>query len=147
MQRAAAVSLSIALRARGPVDAHDRSTPRVDGASLTVGDLVPAADAWCVAGTARGRRLARRRARHPAHLDRVREAIFNALDQPRRVVDGRVLDLFAGSGALGIEALSRGAASCTFVEHDRAALPSSRPTSRARPGQRDTVVRADVIRG
>ena len=50
--------------------------------------------------------------------DRVREAAF-AMIGP---VDGaRVLDLFAGSGALGLEALSRGAASCVFVESDRAA--------------------------
>lgn len=47
--------------------------------------------------------------------DRVREAIFSALGPLDRV---RALDLFAGSGALGLEALSRGAASCTFVEND-----------------------------
>jgi len=50
--------------------------------------------------------------------DRVREAVFNLVGP----VDGAdVLDLFAGSGALGLEALSRGAASATFVESDRAA--------------------------
>ncbi|MBA2331635.1 MAG: 16S rRNA (guanine(966)-N(2))-methyltransferase RsmD [Actinobacteria bacterium] len=50
--------------------------------------------------------------------DRVREAAFNLIGP----VDGAtVLDLFAGSGALGLEALSRGAASVTFVESDRAA--------------------------
>jgi 16S rRNA (guanine966-N2)-methyltransferase len=50
--------------------------------------------------------------------DRVREAVFNLIGP----VDGAdVLDLFAGSGALGLEALSRGAASATFVEADRAA--------------------------
>lgn len=48
--------------------------------------------------------------------DRVREALFAILGD----LDGaRVLDLFAGSGALGLEALSRGAASCVFVERDR----------------------------
>ncbi len=53
--------------------------------------------------------------------DRVREAIFNAL-WSRGAVDGAdVLDLFAGSGALGIEALSRGASHATFVDPDRAA--------------------------
>jgi 16S rRNA (guanine966-N2)-methyltransferase len=46
--------------------------------------------------------------------DRVREALFSILGA--RVVDARVLDLFAGSGALGIEALSRGAAEATFVD-------------------------------
>lgn len=50
--------------------------------------------------------------------DRVREAIFNAL-WSRDVLDGAVvLDLYAGSGAMGIEALSRGAARAVFVEHD-----------------------------
>jgi 16S rRNA (guanine966-N2)-methyltransferase len=54
-------------------------------------------------------------------LDRVREAMFNSLVS-LDVVDGaRVLDLYAGSGALGIEALSRGAAHATFVDTDRAA--------------------------
>ena len=48
-------------------------------------------------------------------MDRVRAAIFSSLGE--RVPEARVLDLYAGSGALGIEALSRGAASATFVEH------------------------------
>ena len=50
--------------------------------------------------------------------DRVREAVFSILGP---VEDARVLDLFAGSGAMGLEALSRGAASCVFVERDREA--------------------------
>jgi 16S rRNA (guanine966-N2)-methyltransferase len=54
--------------------------------------------------------------------DRVREAIFNSLASAG-VLDGAlVADLFAGSGAIGIEALSRGAERCVFVESDRAAL-------------------------
>jgi 16S rRNA (guanine966-N2)-methyltransferase len=44
----------------------------------------------------------------------IREAIFNVLSE--RVVDARILDIFAGSGALGIEAISRGARHCTFIE-------------------------------
>jgi len=73
-----------------------------------------------VGGRHRGRRL-----RFPAGVeirptpDRVRETLFNWL-QPR-IADARVLDLFAGSGALGIEALSRGAGHVTFVERDRRA--------------------------
>ncbi len=51
--------------------------------------------------------------------DRVREALFSVLGG--RVAGARVLDLFAGSGALGIEALSRGAASAEFVDRDRRA--------------------------
>ncbi len=54
--------------------------------------------------------------------DRVREAVFNSLGSAG-VLDGAlVADLFAGSGAIGIEALSRGAARCVFVERDRNAL-------------------------
>ena len=73
-----------------------------------------------IAGSARGRRL-----RSPDGTDtrptsdRVREAVFNALFSQGLVVDARVADLFAGSGALGIEALSRGAAHVWFVERDR----------------------------
>lgn len=72
-----------------------------------------------IAGTHRGARIAAPKgiATRPTG-DRVREAAFNLIGS----VDGaRVLDLFAGSGALGIEALSRGAASVTFVESDKAA--------------------------
>ena len=50
--------------------------------------------------------------------DRVREAAFNLIG-PGGADDARVLDLFAGSGAMGLEALSRGAARATFVESDR----------------------------
>lgn len=75
-----------------------------------------------VGGTVRGRRLEAPPGRQTRPTtDRVREAIFNAL-WSRGVLDGvRVLDLFAGSGALGIEALSRGAAHATFVDDDPAA--------------------------
>ena len=53
--------------------------------------------------------------------ERVREATFNALGSLGVVSGATVLDLFAGSGAMGIEALSRGAAHATFVDHDPAA--------------------------
>jgi 16S rRNA (guanine966-N2)-methyltransferase len=56
--------------------------------------------------------------------DRVREAVFNWLlhgDPVARIDGGRVIDLFAGTGAMGIEALSRGAAFCLFVEEAAAA--------------------------
>jgi 16S rRNA (guanine966-N2)-methyltransferase len=58
--------------------------------------------------------------------DRVREATFNSLESTGDVEDAEVLDLFAGSGALGIEALSRGARHATFVERDRVALDALR---------------------
>jgi len=51
----------------------------------------------------------------------VRESIFNALHSRSALVDATVLDLFAGTGALGIEALSRGARHCVFVDVSRAA--------------------------
>jgi 16S rRNA (guanine966-N2)-methyltransferase len=72
-----------------------------------------------IAGTHRGARIAAPKglATRPTG-DRVREAAFNLIGP----VDGAtVLDLFAGSGAMGLEALSRGAAGVTFVESDRAA--------------------------
>lgn len=54
--------------------------------------------------------------------DRVREAVFNSLGSAGLLDGALVADLFAGSGAIGIEALSRGAERCVFVERDRAAL-------------------------
>ena len=55
--------------------------------------------------------------------DRAREGLFSMLASRISTFDGlRVADLFAGTGALGLEALSRGAAHCTFIEKDRAAL-------------------------
>jgi 16S rRNA (guanine966-N2)-methyltransferase len=77
-----------------------------------------------VAGEFKGRRLhAPRGARTRPTADRVREALFSMLGD---VSGARVLDLYAGSGALGIEALSRGAQSTVFVERDRAALAALR---------------------
>jgi len=68
-----------------------------------------------IAGRFRGHRLeVPETTRVRPTKDRVREAIFNML--ARTVIDVDVLDLFAGSGALGLEAISRGAAGCTFVE-------------------------------
>jgi 16S rRNA (guanine966-N2)-methyltransferase len=74
-----------------------------------------------VAGTAGGRRLRVPPAGTRPTSDRVREALFSALDA-RIDFDGvRVLDLYAGSGALGLEALSRGAAHALLIESDRKA--------------------------
>ena len=73
-------------------------------------------------GQWRGRRLGS--GRDPAvrpSTDRVREAIFNSLGSAGLIEGALVADLFAGSGAIGIEALSRGAEHCVFVERDRAA--------------------------
>jgi 16S rRNA (guanine966-N2)-methyltransferase len=80
-----------------------------------------------VAGIARGRRLVAPKGETTRPTsDFVREAVFNSLAGHLDLEDATVLDLFAGTGALGIEALSRGAAHATFVESDRAALASLR---------------------
>jgi 16S rRNA (guanine(966)-N(2))-methyltransferase RsmD len=99
-----------------------------------------------IAGTARGIPLTapRDRATRPI-TDRVKETLFAILGD--RVVDARVLDLYAGSGAIGIEALSRGAAACTFVERDREALNVLRRNlERTRLTAAATVVGGDVLR-
>lgn len=74
-----------------------------------------------IAGSARGvpLRVPKDRATRPI-TDRVKETLFAILGE--RVPEARVLDLYAGSGAIGIEALSRGAASAVLVEHGRSAV-------------------------
>lgn len=77
-----------------------------------------------IAGEWRGRKLVAPKGdtTRPT-ADRTRERLFSMLTSRLGDFEGlQVLDLFAGSGALGLEALSRGAAHCTFVEQDRAAL-------------------------
>jgi 16S rRNA (guanine966-N2)-methyltransferase len=70
-----------------------------------------------IAGSAGGVRLAAPKWGVRPTMDRVKAAIFSSLGEA--IIGARVLDLFAGTGALGIEALSRGAASVVFVEDDR----------------------------
>lgn len=97
-----------------------------------------------VAGELRGRAIvAPPGTRTRPTTDRVREAMFNALTS-LGVIDGAlVVDLYAGSGALGFEALSRGAEHVTFVERDRAAL-SAIEANRAELAVRD---RTRVVNG
>jgi 16S rRNA (guanine966-N2)-methyltransferase len=96
-----------------------------------------------VAGTFKGRRLtAPRGTRTRPTADRVREALFSMLGD---VGGARVLDLYAGSGALGIEALSRGADSAVFVERDAQALAAIE-RNLAAVGAEATVARQDVLR-
>ncbi len=80
-----------------------------------------------IGGRSRGRRLA---AKLPKTVrptsDRVRESIFDMLGSMGGVEGLRVADLFCGSGALGLEALSRGAATAVFVDHDPDALAAVR---------------------
>lgn len=74
-----------------------------------------------ISGSAKGRRLSSPRGAATRPLtDRVREALFSSLGS--LVHGARVLDLFAGTGSIGLEASSRGAGSVVFVERDRAAL-------------------------
>lgn len=75
-----------------------------------------------VAGAAGGRRLKVPPQGTRPTSERVREALFNALEAAGELRGCRVLDLYAGSGALGLEALSRGAAEAVFVESDRRAV-------------------------
>jgi 16S rRNA (guanine966-N2)-methyltransferase len=99
-----------------------------------------------VSGSARGRRLAvpPGDAIRPT-ADRVREATFNALGSLGAVEGATVLDLFAGSGAMGIEALSRGASAATFVDRDPQALATVRANLEATGlAGAATVVRADA---
>lgn len=81
-----------------------------------------------IAGTWRGRPLVAPKGEDTRPTaDRTREALFSMLvSRLGSFEELAVADLFAGSGALGLEALSRGAATCLFVEHDRAALDALR---------------------
>lgn len=97
-----------------------------------------------IAGTAGGRRLVVPKGdRTRPTADRVRESLFSSL-QPR-LPGARVLDLFAGSGALAIEALSRGAAHATLVERARPALAAIRTNlDTAGVADRATIVAAEL---
>jgi 16S rRNA (guanine966-N2)-methyltransferase len=88
---------------------------------------IPSHDVRVVAGVAKGRllRAPEGRATRPTS-DRVREAVFSILTSMQKVDGASVLDLFAGSGALGIEALSRGAESVIFVDSDSSAQTAIR---------------------
>src|SRR5205085_2180739 len=73
-----------------------------------------------IAGSAGGLPLQSPRTELRPTMDRVKAAIFSMLGEA--VKGARVLDLFAGTGSLGIEALSRGSASATFIENDARAV-------------------------
>jgi 16S rRNA (guanine966-N2)-methyltransferase len=101
-----------------------------------------------IAGTAGGRRLKVPRAGVRPTGDRAREGLFNSLGSLLDLEGARVLDLYAGSGALGLEALSRGAAEAVFVESGAGVLPVLRgniaavglPGAVVLPGSVPTVV-------
>lgn len=107
-----------------------------------------------VAGKHKGRRLAA-----PAGAsvrptaDRAREALFNVLaHRPLRadgrptLAEARALDVFAGTGAMGLEALSRGASHATFIERDRAALAVlEKNVAAVNEQDRTAILRADAL--
>src|SRR6187551_1729123 len=98
-----------------------------------------------IAGSARGTRLESPPAGTRPLTDRVKEALFAALEADG-ALSGPFLDLFAGSGAAGIEALSRGAPSATFVERDgKACHVIGRNLRRAHLESNGHVVRADAV--
>jgi len=97
-----------------------------------------------IAGTAGGRELRTPSGRGTRPTsDRVREALFSALEARGAVAGARVMDLYAGSGALGLESASRGAAEVTLVESDRAAASVIRDNA-GRLGLRVTVLPTSV---
>ncbi|MDP1876507.1 MAG: 16S rRNA (guanine(966)-N(2))-methyltransferase RsmD [Actinomycetota bacterium] len=104
-----------------------------------------------VAGAARGRRLAVPPSGTRPTSDRVREAMFSTLESGMAAegvawADVDVLDLFAGSGALGLEALSRGARSAVLVESSRAAASVANANTRAVGLPGATVIVRDALR-
>lgn len=98
-----------------------------------------------IGGSARGVRLEGPRGSATRPLtDRVKESLFGALEAAG-ALEGPFLDLFAGTGAAGIEALSRGATAATFVEHDGANCSLITSNLRRAKLEGGRVARADVI--
>jgi 16S rRNA (guanine966-N2)-methyltransferase len=99
-----------------------------------------------IAGSARGRRLVAPLGEQVRPTkDMAREAMFSALDARGALADATVLDLYAGTGALAIEALSRGAAAAVLVERDRAALDAIRANLQVLPGEDAVAAPVDVV--
>ena len=96
-----------------------------------------------IAGQWRGRRFRFPQLEIRPTPDRVRETLFNWLQD--RIQGAHCLDLYAGSGALGLEALSRGAASVVFVEHQRSAVDALRALLREWQAPDATVVRDEAL--
>ena len=97
-----------------------------------------------IAGEFKGRRIKTPAGKVRPTSDRVREAWFSILQQS--IPEARVLDLFAGSGALGFEALSRGAVSVDFVDNSKASLATIRDNATTlNVGDRVTIHRSDAL--
>ncbi|MEA2678018.1 MAG: rRNA (guanine966-N2)-methyltransferase [Chloroflexota bacterium] len=98
-----------------------------------------------IGGSARGLRLGGPRGTATRPLtDRVKESLFGALEAAG-ALDGPFLDLFAGTGAAGIEALSRGASGATFIENDRANCTLIGSNLRRTKLEGGRVLRTDVV--
>ena len=107
------------MAAAAAVDAHNVGLGRQHGRSLPAMRVI--------AGEFAGRKLAAPEGTTTRPTtDKVRQALFNSLTSMGVLEGAVVADLYAGSGALGIEAISRGAERCVFVERDRAALTALR---------------------
>jgi 16S rRNA (guanine966-N2)-methyltransferase len=98
-----------------------------------------------IAGTYRGKKIASPEDEHTRPTsDRVRENIFNILTHQFSFHNKNVLDLFAGTGALGLESLSRGASHCMFVENHRPMVKILKENIRLFP-QETVVLEQDVL--
>jgi 16S rRNA (guanine966-N2)-methyltransferase len=127
-------------RKRPPEPKPRGAAPKPEPAPL------PARRLRVIAGSMRGRRLLcpPGESVRPTK-DFVREAVFSALDSRGAIVDAVVLDLYSGTGALAVEALSRGATNALLVERDRAALDAiDHNLDQLQLGARARVQRADV---
>ena len=122
------------------------SLPTPSNGSSTVDGLQGAwtrVDVRVIAGSAKGTRLGAVPSRTRPLSDRAREGLFSSLGPA--TTGARVLDLFAGTGALGIEALSRGAESATFVDSSVAAVKTIQENlSKTRLSDRGSVFRLDA---
>lgn len=100
-----------------------------------------------IAGKARGLKLKTLKGSHTRpSSDRLKEALFSMLQD--RIRDSHFLDAFAGSGQIGLEALSRGAQSCTFIENNRQALKIVRENIALAkfPHEQVQVLEGDIVR-
>jgi 16S rRNA (guanine966-N2)-methyltransferase len=120
-----------------------RSIKKFDGSDRIPARRLPSDPVRIISGSAKGTRLGRVPPGTRPLSDRAREGLFSSLGD--HVVDATCADLYAGTGAVGIEALSRGAASCLFVDSSPAAVRAVEENlGRAGLEERGLVVRTPV---
>ena len=100
-----------------------------------------------ISGTARGKKLNTLSGLNTRPtLDRVKEPLFSIIQN--NIVESNVLDLFAGSGAIGLEALSRGAREAVFIENNKEAIKCIEENIQfTKMAERSKLIKADVIQG